>query len=140
LLAYLIPSRLASSTAGTASDPQKTGCPSASARPGWSAANTIVTEGQEGTTIQAHVGDTIDFRLSAQKFSWNYVPSADRSVAAQTPAGYYDPGLNDCVWRLKATAAGQTIVAFDRRMLCPPHTSHICSDIVISWRYVLNTQ
>jgi len=139
LLAYLIPNH-GGSASGTKSDPNKTGCPSASAPPQWSAAKVTVTEGQANATIPVHVGDTVDFRLPAQKFSWDYVPGTERTVTAQSPVGYYDPSLNDCIWRLKVTTAGQSLVTFNRRMLCPPHSSLICSDIVISWRYLLNAQ
>ena len=139
-LAYFIPTHLTNASAGAASDPTKTGCPSAAAPPHWATATTTVTDKQEGMTIQAHVGDTVDFVLPANKFTWTYVAATDRAVQVQSPGGYYDPARTACVWRLKPSATGTNILTFQRRMLCPPHATLICSDIVISWRYVLNTQ
>jgi hypothetical protein len=140
LLAFVIPNHGLGKAAGSPSDPEKTGCPSSAAPPQWAAAKVVVGEGQVNQTIPVHVGDTVDFRLPGNKFRWDYVPSSDRIIAMESPAGYYDSSLSDCVWRVQVNATGQTIITFDRRMLCPPGSSLICSDIVIGWRYVLNAQ
>jgi hypothetical protein len=134
ITAIVLPGRLRAS-ASSASDPTKTGCPSAAAVPQWpNAANETVHEGDVNTTTNAAVNDTIEFDLPSG-FRWN-VESTSRALQALTPAGYYNPTGALCIWRFKATTSGQAVVKFSRQPLCGKGS--ICPPIIVSPVYVID--
>lgn len=133
LLAVVLPGRL-NGTTSAASDPTKTGCPSAAAAPHWpQAANETLTQTVLNQNTSAAVGDTLEFDLPTG-FRWN-LESAPRTMQTLAPAGYYDPTLKDCVWRLKATSAGQSEVTFTRQPLCLKNT--LCPPIIINYTFAV---
>ena len=129
----------------TTTDPTKTGCPSAAAVPQWpQAANKTVTFQNVGQTINASVGDIIEFDLSTTipdsnyRSRWSLVAPAARNVQGMNPGGYANSAQTACVWRFKVTGAGQDVFTFYRQVLC--HPGQLCPPIMIDFRFPLQAQ
>lgn len=80
-----------------------------------------------GTTINAHVGNVIEFDLPFGR-AWAG-PSASLGVLElQTPAGYAWQANKACVWRFTAQGTGTTQVGFSARALCKK--GEFCSQLI----------
>jgi hypothetical protein len=121
----------------SASNPIQTGCPSAAAPPsGAPAPNETITLVAANSVTQAHVGDIIAVLLpSSAEFYWTAQPAPATALQTLAPAGYYDPIQHACVWRFKATAAGQNTLTFTRQMRCTKGI--ICSPLILEVRFAL---
>ena len=132
-------------SSATTTDPAKTGCPSTAAVPQWpQAANQTIISQQVGQTINASVGDIIEFDLATSipnsnyHSRWNLDVPAAHNVQAMSPGGYANSAHTACVWRFKVTGAGQDILTFFRQVLC--QSGQLCPPVMIEFRFPLQVQ
>lgn len=71
----------------------------------------------KNTTINAHVGNMIEFDLPFG-LAWGAPNTSPSVLQLQTPAGYAWPTSKACVWRFTAQSSGTTHVNFPARALC----------------------
>ncbi len=70
-----------------------------------------------GTTVNAHVGNVIEFDLPFGR-AWGGPTTSLGVLELQTPAGYAWQANKVCVWRFTAQGTGTTRVDFSARALC----------------------
>jgi predicted small secreted protein len=104
------------------------GCPSdavVSTAP--SKPDVVVKLTDSSTTINAHVGNVIEFDLPFGR-AWAGPSSSPGVLALQTPAGYAWSANKVCVWRFTVMGAGITQVDFSARPMCKK--GEFCSQLV----------
>ena len=80
-----------------------------------------------GTTINAQVGNVIEFDLPFGR-AWAGPSSSSGMLVLQMPAGYAWQANKVCVWRFTVQGTGTTQVAFSARPMCKK--GEFCSQLV----------
>ena len=87
----------------------------------------IVKPTDSKSTINAHVGNVIEFNLPFG-LMWGGPNTSLGVLALQTPAGYAWQANKVCVWRFTAQGTGTTQVDFSARALCKK--GEFCSQLI----------
>ncbi len=111
-------------------------CPAPSASSPWSQpADVTRTFADQNQVTTLNVGQTVEFDFDAT-YKWQIGETPTNILQMLTPAGYFDPAHNECIWRFKATAAGDGVIGFERRLIC--EKGKLCTDLVLYPRYSIH--
>jgi hypothetical protein len=83
----------------------------------------IVSQSAQGTDAAQPIalaqGQRLEIRL-APSFTWELsVSDPGHILAGANPEGWYDAGLQACVWRFTAQGAGSAQLTFSGAAVCP---------------------
>ncbi len=111
------------------------GCPSESkpANAGTKADVVVTFTGAEGQTVTLNKGQTLEVHLPAA-MRWGLSTQGSANVLTPSvPNGWYDAGLDSCVWRFAAAGQGNVTLAFGGVAVCKPNTE--CPAIAVAQDY-----
>lgn len=111
------------------------GCPTESppADAGTKADVVVTFTGAEGQTVTLTKGQTLEVRLPAA-MRWSLSTQGAANVLTPSATnGWYDAGLDNCVWRFVAANQGNATLAFGGVAVCKPKTE--CPAIAVAQDY-----
>lgn len=110
------------------------GCPSSAAVPPWPHSATITLTNHTASSLTSlTTGDTVEFAFDqADQFRWRLHEAGDQ-FQLLTPAGYFDPARDACIWRFTAHSLGAAVISFTRQPVCTHKIA--CPPIIIEYRY-----
>ncbi len=93
------------------------GCPNNAIVTTSTKATITVLDSSKDSTIKAHPGDVIEFRLAFGK-KWGGPTASQGVLDLQGPAGYAMKANKACIWVFKAMSTGTTELTFTNQPLC----------------------
>jgi hypothetical protein len=93
------------------------GCPGSAVVTTPIKATVMVLDSSKDTTVNAHAGDVIEFRMSFGK-KWSGPKASQGNLELLGPAGYASQASNACIWDFRARSVGTTVLTFNSQALC----------------------